>query len=170
MEASVPEEVKHCPEHGERTLIGYDSVEILEFERPKLRVRVTKYPKYACPNHADCRVASPERPTGLVEGDRCDASVAAEIITAKYGYHLPVYRQQDLFAGSGWTPGRSTLLNILVSAALVIEPLIEQIERLVLASDIVGTDETGVTLASVLSSFSHRVVRAVTAATCAGYG
>jgi hypothetical protein len=52
-----------------------------------------------------------ERPTSLVEGNRYDPSIAAEI-TAKYGYHLPFYRQQDLFAGSGWTPHRSTLLNI----------------------------------------------------------
>ena len=35
-----------CPEHGERTIIGYDCTETLEFERPKLRVRVTKYPKF----------------------------------------------------------------------------------------------------------------------------
>ena len=54
-----------------------------------------------------------------MEGNRYDTSVAAEIITAKYGYHLPIYRQQDYFAGSGWTPSRSTLLNILVAAASV---------------------------------------------------
>ncbi len=100
VKASVPEHIKHCPRHGERTLIGHDRVETLEFERPKLRVRVTKYPKYACSRHPDCGLASPERPTGLVEGDRYGTSVAAEIITAKYGFHLPVYRQQDLFAGS----------------------------------------------------------------------
>ncbi len=146
VEASVPKHVKHCPQHGERTLIGHDSVETLEFERPKLRVRVTKYPKYACNHHADCGIASPERPTGLVEGDRYDTSVAAEIITAKYGFHLPVYRQQDLFAGSGWTPQRSTLLNILVASAFAIRPLAEHIEQVVLAGDIVGTDDTRVTL------------------------
>ena len=146
VEASVPEDVKHCPEHGARTLIGYDAVETLEFQRPVLRVRVTKYPKYACPCHAQCGVASPERPTGLVEGDRYDSSVAAEIITAKYGFHLPVYRQQDLFAGSGWTPQRSTLLNILANSAFVIRPLAEHIKQIVLASDIVGTDDTRVTL------------------------
>jgi len=146
IEARVPDHLKHCPQHGERTLIGYDLVETLEFERPKLRVRVTKYPKYACKNHADCGVVSPERPTGLVEGGHYDTSVAAEIITAKYGFHLPVYRQQDLFAGSGWTPDRSTLLNILVASAFVIRPLAEHIKRVVLAGDIVGTDETRVTL------------------------
>ena len=37
-------------------------------------------------------------------------------------YHLPIYRQQDYFAGSGWTPGRSTLLNILTGGFFVIEP------------------------------------------------
>lgn len=146
VEASVPEDVKHCPRHGPRKLIGYDSVETLEFERPKLRVRVTHYPKYACAGDAACGVASPERPTALVEGDRYDASVAAEIITAKYGFHLPVYRQQDLFAGSGWTPARSTLLNILVASAFVIRPLAEHIKQVVLADDIVGTDDTRVTL------------------------
>jgi len=146
VEASVPEDVKHCPRHGPRKLIGYDSVETLEFERPKLRVRVTHYPKYACPGDAACGVASPERPTALVEGDRYDTSVAAEIITAKYGFHLPVYRQQDLFAGSGWTPARSTLLNILVASAFVIRPLAEHIKQVVLADDIVGTDDTRVTL------------------------
>ena len=146
VEARVPDEVKHCPQHGERKLIGYDAVETLEFERPKLRVRVTKYPKYACEGQGECGIASPERPTALVEGDRYDTSVAAEIITAKYGFHLPVYRQQDLFAGSGWTPQRSTLLNVLTASGFVIRPLAEHIQQVVLADAVVGTDETRVTL------------------------
>ncbi|MBU1959597.1 IS66 family transposase [bacterium] len=146
VEADVPEDVRNCPEHGPRELIGYDTTETLEFEPPRLRVRVTKYPKYACPKDSTCGVASPERAVGLVEGDRYDTSVAAEIITAKYGYHVPVYRQQDLFAGSGWTPARSTLLNILTGAAFVIEPLVAHFKRAVLADDIIGTDDTRVTL------------------------
>jgi hypothetical protein len=81
-----------------------------------------------------------------VEGNRYDTSVAAEVITGKYGYHLPIYRQQDYFAGSGWTPARSTLLNLLVASAFVIRPLIDYFKRTVIASPIVGTDETRVTL------------------------
>ena len=146
VEAEAPEQVKHCPEHGERKLIGYDATETLEFERPKLRVRVSKYPKYACENQPQCGVASPDRPTGLVEGNRYDTSIAAEILTNKYGYHLPVYRQQDQFAGSGWAPSRSTLLNILEASAFAIRPLAEHLRNVVLASDIVGTDDTHVTL------------------------
>jgi transposase len=89
VEAEVADEDKHCEEHGQRKVIGYDRVETLEFERPKLRVRVTKYAKFACENQPRCGVGSPERPTGLTEGNRYDASIAAEIITNKYGYHLP---------------------------------------------------------------------------------
>ena len=146
VEADVPHELKHCPEHGPRKLIGYDTTETLEFERPKLRVRVTKYPKYACETSPECGVGSPQRPTGLVDGNRYDTSVAAEIITGKYGYHLPIYRQQDYFAGSGWTPGRSTLLNLLVASAFVIRPLIEHFKRAVLDDSVIGTDDTPVTL------------------------
>jgi transposase len=146
IEAPTPEEIKHCPLHGERKLIGYDLLETLEFERPKLRVRVTKFAKYACDNQPQCGVASPERPTGLVEGNRYDTSVAAEVITGKYSYHLPVYREQDYFAGSGWTPRRSTLLNLLVASAFVIRPLAAYFRQLVLAGGALGTDDTTVTL------------------------
>jgi len=146
VEAEVPDELKQCPERGERSVIGYELVESLEFERPKLRVRVTKYPKLVCEDQPGCGVASPERPTGLVEGNHYDTSVAAEVITAKYGYHLPVYSQQDYFAGSGWMPSRSTLLNLLAAAAFMIRPLVEYFKTIVLGSPILGTDDTRVTL------------------------
>src|SRR5690606_28010296 len=58
VEAPVSEDIKHCAQHGERKVIGYDVVETLEFERPKLRVRQTKYPKYVCENEPACGVAS----------------------------------------------------------------------------------------------------------------
>jgi transposase len=146
IEVSVPDELRNCPEHGPRQLIGYDVVESLCFKRPELWVAVRKYAKFACPPSAACGVVSPERPTALVEGNRYETSVAAEVITGKYGYHLPVYRQQDYFAGSGWTPARSTLLNLLVASAWVLRPLVEHVRQAVLASGLLGTDDTPVTL------------------------
>jgi transposase len=142
----APEEAKHCAEHGERKLIGYDQQETLIFQRPKLKVRVTKIPKYACEGSPACGVKEAPRPEGLVEGNRYDTSVAAEIVTAKYGYHLPIYRQQDYFAGSGWTPSRSTLLNILVAASSVIRGFALHLRDEVIASGVLGTDETRTTL------------------------
>ncbi len=146
VDAVVPDEVKHCPTHGERKLIGYDRVETLEFEPPKLKVRVTLYPKYACEGATECGVSQPPRQPGLVEGNRYDTSIAAEIIPGKCGYHLPIYREQDYFAGSGWTPSRSTLLNILRASAELVHPFARFLRDEVLASGVLGTDDTRVTL------------------------
>lgn len=146
MEAPVPDEIQHCALHGARKIIGYDIVETLEFQRPKLRVRQTKYPKYVCEGQPECGVASPARASGLVEGNRYDTSVAAEVITGKYAYHLPIYREQDYFAGCGWTPSRSTLLNLLVASAAIFRPLIEYFKQSVIDSGILGVDETRTTL------------------------
>lgn len=137
---------RECAKHGPRTIVGYDVTETLEFLRPVLRVRVTKYPKFVCPSQPECGVTEPPRPRSLVEGNRYDTSVAAEIITAKHAYFLPTYRQQDWFAGSGWMPQRSTLLNIMASAAYVLEPLYRHYAERVRCSPIVPTDDTPVML------------------------
>lgn len=146
VEAEATEEQQHCETHGPREIIGHDRVETLEYVRPQLKVRVTIYPKFACPQAPECGVTSPERAVGLVEGNRYDTSIAAEIITGKYGYHLPVYREQDWFASSGWTPSRSTLLNIMMHAALLISPLVKYFADCVREDTVIGTDDTGVTL------------------------
>ena len=144
--AEVPPAEQHCAQHGPRQLIGYDLTETLEFERPKLWVRVTKYPKLVCQDQPQCGVVQPPRPAGLVEGNRYDTSIAAEIIAAKYAYHQPTYRQQDWFAGSGWMPQRSTLLNILSSAAYVLEPLYHHSADYLRTAQVIPTDETRVML------------------------
>jgi transposase len=146
IDAPVADEVQTCPTHGAKKLIGYDQQETLIFKRPKLSVLVTRIPKYACEDSPECGVTEAARPEGLVEGNRYDTSVAAEIITSKFGFHLPIYRQQDLFAGSGWAPGRGTLLNIAEAAGDLLPPFIESLRHDVLASGVVGTDDTRVTL------------------------
>jgi transposase len=134
---------KNCPAHGARKVIGYDTTETLVYKRPELYVLVKKYAKYACPGNPGCGVASPERPTSLVEGDRYDTSVAAAVVEAKWFHHLPIYRHQDVFAGSGWTPGRSTLLNLVSQVDFVIMPFIAHMTRLVQQDMGVGIDDTG---------------------------
>jgi transposase len=146
VEAAVPDEMRFCPTHGGRKIIGYDYVETLMFEQPKLWVRRLAIPKFACPDSPACGVAQPSRPPGLVEGNRYDTSIAAQIVTMKFGYHLPIYRHQDIFAGSGWTPQRSTLLNIAEAAGDLLAPFIAHLRNVVLGSGVIGTDDTRVTL------------------------
>jgi transposase len=133
---------KNCSTHGARKLMGYDKTETLVYTRPELYVLVKLYAKYVCAENPECGVASPERPTSLVEGDRYDTSVAAAVVEAKWFQHLPIYRQQDVFAGSGWTPSRSTLLNLVNQVQFVITPFIAYMTRLVQQDVAVGLDDT----------------------------
>jgi len=145
----TPDSEKHCDTHGERKLLPeamWDIVERLKYIPPQLLVEVRKYPKYACEGQSECGIATAERPTGIVEGDKYDTSIAAEIITNKYAYHLPVYRQQDMFAGSGWTPSRSTMLNILTHCHFIVTPLLLYFKQVLQGDPCVACDDTGTTL------------------------
>ena len=147
------ERIVDLPEERREGLkfIGYDEVETLEWVRAELRVRLNKYAKYAVPNDRrvtadEPDVMSPERPSGLVEGDRFDASIGVEVVAWKYFYHLPFYRQQDLFAGSGWTPSRSTLVNLEAAVEFALRPLAEHLRKYLKTDTCVGCDDTGVVL------------------------
>jgi transposase len=76
------------------------------------------------------------------EGDRYDTSVATAVIEAKWFHHLPIYRHQDLFAGSGWTPSRSTLVNLVGQVDFVIMPFIAFMTQRVQQDIGIGLDET----------------------------
>jgi len=130
-----------------------DWQETLEVVPPKLIVRRTGIPKYACPKAPECGVVEAARPVGLVEGNKYDTSIAAEAAVAKYAYHTPVYRQQDVFAACGWTPARSTLQNVLKAAAHLIRPLVAHLREVVRAGPIIATDDTTMTLKVTVHHF-----------------
>ena len=138
----VDDSLTECPTHGQRTRMGEDIVETLVVEPPKAYVEVRRYPKFVCPADKKCGVASPERPTGLTEGNRYSPSVAAAVIEYKWGQYIPIYRQQDLFAACGWMPRRSTLLNLVEATEFVVDPLLDLMKRRVQNDIGVGIDET----------------------------
>lgn len=59
---------------------------------------------------------------------------------------MPLYRQQDALAQLGWSPSRSTLCQIVATAGDLIVPLVEQLRLRVLASGVIASDDTPVTL------------------------
>ena len=126
--------------------IGEDIQETAHYRRPIVYILRKVFPKYARAGQPDAGIKQAERPPALVAGDRYDTSFAAEIIAAKYSYHLPIYRQEDLFAGCGIQLSRSTLLNIQQAAAQVLRPLAEYFADFARTDYCVGSDDTGVRL------------------------
>lgn len=126
--------------------IGEDIQETAHYRRPIVYILRKIFPKYVRPGDPDAGVAQAPRPPALIAGDRYDTSFAAEIIAAKYSYHLPIYRQEDLFAACGIELSRSTLLNIQEAAAQLVRPFTQYLADLVRSDHCIGSDDTGVCL------------------------
>jgi transposase len=142
IEPPLPEGVK--PEDCQP--IGIDIVEILRFKRPELWVHRLEYPKYKVPEVSASPILQAPREVALIEGGRFGIDLATEIVFSKFVLHVPLYRQQDALAQLGWSPSRSTLCQIVATAGDLIVPLVEQLRLRVLASGVIASDDTPVTL------------------------
>ena len=138
----LPEKDRVCPKHGPMAMIATDKTETLVYEPAKVYRLVNEYPKYACSCCKENGVRSAERPTGLVEGNKYDSSVAAAVVVHKLDMHLPLYRQTDIFGSGGWTPSRSTLQNLLTQVDFVLLDFVRAMTKLVQKDSAVGLDES----------------------------
>ncbi len=85
------------------------------------------------------QVPAPSRP---IPGSMAGAGLLAHILVSKFDDHLPLYRQQEIFARMGADIPDSTLVDWCGRAMKVLAPLIERIEADVMASDLLHADDT----------------------------
>ena len=97
---------------------------------------------YVVPGNRDAGVKSAELPLNFVPGSKYDFSVVAMLLAQRFGWHIPTYRGQSIFAGSGWAPSRSTINDLFNQADKLLAPLYYQMEKLVLQDSIVLGDDT----------------------------
>lgn len=142
----VPEAERLCPCCNEpMQRIGEDRTERVDYRPAKIVVKVLVRPKYACTKkHGSVKQALP--PVSPVPGGRFDFGLVAQVITSKFGDHLPLYRQQDVLARSGLELSRSTMCEITAGAAFLCEPLVALKKQRLLADDQLGADDTPVRL------------------------
>ena len=133
---------------GDLHVIGEDVSERLDKIPARLRVIVTRRPKYAC--RACERTGADETagiiqapaPPRLVPGGLPSEALVADVLVAKYADHLPLYRQSQMLARDGIAIDRSTLANWVGFAAFELAPLHERLVANLKASDKLFADET----------------------------
>lgn len=159
VQIDVPEAERLCPCcHEPMQRIGEDRTERVDYRPAQIVVKVLVRPKYACTKkHGSVKQASP--PVSPVPGGRFDFGLVAQVITSKFGDHLPLYRQQDVLARSGLELSRSTLCEITSGAAFLCEPLAALKKRRLLADDQLGADDTPVRLIDPSHSEGVRLAR-----------
>src|SRR5689334_9416434 len=123
VEVLVDLEDKSCPCCGGALhAIGEDTSEMLDIVPAQLRVKVIRRPRYGCRSceEAVVQAPAPERP---VTGGMATEALLAQVLVAKYGDFLPLYRQAAIFARQGVALDRSTLCDWVGRACWWLEPL-----------------------------------------------
>ena len=124
----LPREViTHLPEHnfcpdcgGALRQFGEDVSEQLERIPATCKVIRHVRPKFAC---AGCeRVVEAPAPARPIERGLPGPSLLAHVLVSKYGSHLPLYRQSEIFAREGVGVDRSTLAGWVGAASELLAP------------------------------------------------
>ena len=126
--------------------IGESRSEKLEFVPAHIKVIETIRPKYACKqcektgitNH----IKTPPMPSTPIPKGIATASLLSQLITAKYQYGLPLYRQERLFNDYGISLSRQTMSDWLIRCSELLMPLYVALKRQLLAQAVIHADET----------------------------
>ena len=128
-----------CAGHLHR--IGEDVAEALDVIPAVVRVLRTIRPKYVCRACAGTPLQAPARPR-VVDGGMASTAQVAHVVTAKFAWHLPLYRQAQMFAGQGVALDRATLVFWVRRAAWWLKPLYDRLLIYIRSQQRVFCDET----------------------------
>ncbi len=140
----VPPEQRTCPDcGGQRTCIGQEVHEQLEFRPASLFVLEHIRPKYACEAcQANVVIADP-LPQPIDKG-LPGPGLLAHIAVSKYADHLPLYRLEGIFQRCGVELSRSTMCDWMAVAAELLTPIVDLMQSEILKSKVVQNDDTTV--------------------------
>jgi len=144
----LDEQERACPCCGElRCEIGEITSEQLEIVPSKVKVIEHVRKKYACKSCEEHVEVAAKEPQPIEKG-LAGPGLLAHTVLSKYGDHLPLYRQEDILARHGVTIRRSTLCDWMAAAADLARPLWLLMQKLVLQSSVIHTDDTIVKMLS----------------------
>ena len=145
-----------CPCCGGGTLrkIGEDVTETLELIPRQWKVIQHVREKFSC---RTCEaITQPPAPSHPIARGRAGPKLLAHILFAKYGLHLPLNRQSDVYEREGIDLDVSTLADWVGAATATLMPLVDVIRTHVFAAERIHADDTTV---PVLATGKTRIGR-----------
>jgi len=132
-----------CPDcGGTLDFLGEDVTEILDYVPASFTVRRHVRPKHRC---RGCQtIVQAPAVSRIVPRSRAGAGLLAQVLTAKYADHLPLYRQTGIYAREGVPLSRSTLADWVGASTKLLRPLGDALFRYVMAGPTVHGDDTTV--------------------------
>ncbi len=130
-----------CPDcGGQLRPFGEDVAEQLEYIPESFKVIRHVRPKFAC---SGCdRVVEAPAPSRPIERGLAGPGLLAHVLMSKFGDHLPLYRQSEMYARQGVEIERSTLAGWVGAASELLTPLVNALQKHVLAGSKLHADDT----------------------------
>ena len=122
--------------------IGEDVSDVLEYVPASFKVIRHVRPKLAC--QACQTIVQSPAPSRPIDRGLPGPGLLAHVLVSKYGDHLPLYRQSQMYAREGVELDRSTLADWVGASAKLLNPLIETLRSYVLSAAKLHADDTPV--------------------------
>lgn len=128
--------------------MGEDISEKLEFIPAKVRVIENIRLKYSCQHcekHGNqSNIKQAPVPSTTIPKGYATPSLLSQIITSKYQYTLPLYRQETLFKQHGIEINRRTMSDWMMKYGALFNPLYHRLRDILLSQPVIQADETTV--------------------------
>jgi hypothetical protein len=89
-------------------------------------------------------VKTATKPPQPIEKSTAGASLLAQVIVTKWADHQPLHRQEKMFERHGINISRKTMGGWMARCAELLDPLYQLMNKEVLSSKVIGTDDTSV--------------------------
>ena len=126
--------------------VGQETCEKLDFIPAQIKVIAHIRPKYSCRacEHQDTQVTFKIMPpvVSLIPRSISTPTLLAQIITQKYQYGLPLYRQESLLKQLGIELSRKTMSSWMLKVARALERLYQLMIKTLLSQSVINADET----------------------------
>ena len=134
--------------------IGEDVSEKLDYTPGVATVERHIRGKWAC---ADCKTLTQAPvPAQIIDKGIATSGLLAQVLVAKYADHLPLYRQESIFARAGVDLPRSTLAQWVGVCGVRLQPLVDALKDIVLTHQVLHADETPVQMLKPGNKKTHR--------------
>jgi transposase len=132
-----------CPDCGsELKHLGENISEMLEYVPASFMVIRQVREKLAC-GRCD-KIVQAEAPSRPIARGTAGPGLLAHVLVSKYGDHLPLYRQEEIYERQGVELDRATLADWVGQTSALLRPLVEALRRHVMSAEKLHADDTPV--------------------------
>jgi transposase len=134
--------------------IGEEISEKLDYTPGTFTVERHVRGKWVC-DQCETLIQAPV-PAQVIDKGIPTSGLLAHVLVAKYADHLPLYRQESIFARAGLPIARSTLADWVGRCGVALQPLVDALRETLIDHPVLHADETPVQMLAPGKKETHR--------------